>query len=437
MTTKHEQLLAYIENLKVGTKISVRSIARELGVSEGTAYRAIKEAENRGLVSTIGRVGTIRIENKEEEKIERLTLADVVKVVDGTVIGGHGGLHKTLNKFVIGAMRLEDMMRYVEDGNLLIVGNRVKAHQYALEAGAAVLVTGGFDTTDKVKRLADELSLPIISSAYDTFTVATLINRAISDRMIKKEIMLVEDILMPAKETYYLMRHHKVKDWHELSAKTRHSRFPVISEGGRVVGIVTPKDIIGQDPSRGIEQVMTPAPLTVSPQTSVASAAHMMIWEGIELLPVVSRDQKLLGIITRQDVLKALQTIQRQPHVGETFEDLITKSLQELDRDGRYYLRAEITPQMTNHLGMLSTGVLTTLMVTAGNRLLHRHKKGDLVADTLNLYFLKPVQIEENIEIHPRLFELGRKLGKVEIDVLHDGQLVAKGIMNAQLIDRS
>ncbi|MEK5269410.1 hypothetical protein NSR00_00880 [Aeribacillus sp. FSL K6-8394] len=47
------------------------------------------------------------------------------------------------------------------------------------------------------------------------------------------------------------------------------------------------------------------------------------------------------------------------------------------------------------------------------------------------------MQIEQKIQIHPRLFELGRKFGKVEIDVLHQGKLVAKGIMSAQLIDRS
>ena len=56
MATKHEQILDYIANLAVGKKISVRSIAKHLKVSEGTAYRAIKEAENTGFVSTIARV---------------------------------------------------------------------------------------------------------------------------------------------------------------------------------------------------------------------------------------------------------------------------------------------------------------------------------------------------------------------------------------------
>ena len=68
---------------------------------------------------------------------------------------------------------------------------------------------------------------------------------------------------------------------------------------------------------------MTRSPLTVTPQTSVASAAHMMVWEGIELLPVVDTNRKILGVLNRSDVLKAMQYIQKQPQNGETFEDLI------------------------------------------------------------------------------------------------------------------
>src|SRR5690606_38151589 len=179
MATKHEQIIRHITSLEVGHKISVRQIAKELGVSDGTAYRAIKEAENQGLVSTVERVGTVRIEKKHRSKIERLTFAEVVNIVDGQVLGGSTGLHKSLSRFVIGAMKLEAMIRYVEPGNLLIVGNRDNAHRISLERGAAVLITGGFDATEEVKQLADQLELPVISCTYDTFTVAAMINRAI------------------------------------------------------------------------------------------------------------------------------------------------------------------------------------------------------------------------------------------------------------------
>jgi len=215
MSTKHELILSYIKNLSVGEKISVRQVAKELSVSDGTAYRAIKEAENRKLVNTIERVGTIRIEKKKRESIERLTFAEVLNIVDGQVLGGRTGLHKTLTKFVIGAMQLGDMMRYIDAGSLLIVGNRAKAHEIGLQAGAAVLVTGGFDASDEVKKLADELELPVISSSYDSFTVATMLNRAIYDQMIEKEILLAVDILTPLSKTVVLSVKDTVKDFNE------------------------------------------------------------------------------------------------------------------------------------------------------------------------------------------------------------------------------
>lgn len=141
---------------------------------------------------------------RKKENIERLTFAEIVNIVDGQVLGGKDGLHKTLTKFVIGAMKLEDMMRYTDAGSLLIVGNRTQAHEHALTAGAAVLITGGFDTTDENKRLADKLELPIISTSYDTFSVATMINRAIYDQLIKKDILLIEDIYIPIENTAVL-----------------------------------------------------------------------------------------------------------------------------------------------------------------------------------------------------------------------------------------
>ena len=43
-----------------------------------------------------------------------MTFAEVVGIVDGHVLGGRDGLYKTLNKFVIGAMKLEAMVMYIE-----------------------------------------------------------------------------------------------------------------------------------------------------------------------------------------------------------------------------------------------------------------------------------------------------------------------------------
>lgn len=437
MITKHEQILKYIEDLPVGDKISVRQIAKDLNVSEGTAYRAIKEAENKGFVNTIERVGTIRIEQKKKENIEKLTFAEIVNIVDGQVLGGRNGLHKTLNKFVIGAMEVEAMMRYTEAGNLLIVGNRVKAQTQALQRGAAVLITGGFDADDSVKKLADELELPIISTSYDTFTVATIINRAIFDQLIKKEILLVEDIVRPLKNTFYLKTNDTVASWYELNEKSRHTRFPVVDSKMKVEGIVTSKDVIHQDRDKILEKVMTKNPITITPKASVATASHIMIWEGIELLPVVDDYNRLTGIISRQDVLKSLQVLQRQPHVGETIDNIVANhmNLKEENGDEQVY-EFEITPQMTNYYGTISHGVFTTAVIDAVNRKFRSIKRGELVVENMNIYFLKPVQIEHTMEIHPKILDLGRKFGKVDVEVYSNGYMVGKAMLTFQFIDR-
>ena len=435
MATKHEQIINHIHGLDVGHKISVRQIAKELDVSDGTAYRAIKEAENQGFISTVERVGTIRIEQKEKEHFKHLTFSEVIKVVDGQVLGGRGGLHKQLNKFVIGAMQLEAMMRYTEADSLLIVGNRVKAHELALKAGAAVLITGGFDTKEHIKKLADEKDLPIISTSYDTFTVAEMINRAIYDQLIKKEIVFVDDISTPFDEMHYLYNNDTVGEWYQLNELTTHTRFPVIDDNRKVTGMITSKDVVGIDDDTLIEKVMTKRPYTVQGHTSLAYVAHLMVWGGIEVIPVVNSTYELEGLVSRQDVLKALNEVQRQPQVGETIHDLSTRDLMTSDENPTIF-EVHVTPQMTNQLGTLSNGVLSTLITEASGRLLLHYKKGNMVVESLNIYVIEPVQMDSDLTIIPELLDAGRLYAKINAEVWNNKKLVCKGMLMAQLIDR-
>ncbi|MCY9658875.1 DRTGG domain-containing protein [Paenibacillus anseongense] len=435
MHTKHEQITKYIESLPVGTKLSVRQIAQDLDVSEGTAYRAIKEAENIGLVSTKRRIGTIRMEKKEEPVIDKLTFEEIVNVVEGVVLGGSTGIHKSLNKFVIGAMQLEAMLKYIEAGNLLIVGNRVQAHMCALGQGAGVLITGGFDTTPEVKELADELHLPIIGSSFDTFTVATMINRAMEDRLIKKKILMVGDIMRKDSPIYSLEGTDTVKDMQKLAEKTMHTRYPVI-DGKRVpIGMITTKDIVGAKPSQLISSLMTPNPLMINLKTSVASAGHMMVWEGIELLPVIDNERKMIGVISRKDVMKAMQHMQQQPQNAETFEVQIYAGIDEVrDAEGRLFFRGAITPQMTNFEGLVSEGVLTTIMIRAAYRTVKEHKKGDLILDSSSSYFLIPLQMDEVFEIVPTIVEMTRRFCKIDMEITANGARVARSMFTARIL---
>lgn len=434
MTTKHDQILKHIEGLSVGHKISVRQIAKQLDVSEGTAYRAIKEAEGQGLVTTIERVGTVRIEKKQRRDIDRLTFAEVVNIVDGTLLGGRSGLHKTLHKFVIAAMEIDAMMKYVDPGSLVIVGNREAVHVAALEHGAAVLVTGGFATNANVVELSDRLGLPIISSAYDTFSVASLINRAIYDRLIKKEILLVEDLIgkeVPA----ILTLHDTVRSYRDLVQETGHSRFPVLQDDGRLVGVVAAKDVYGQGVDTPIEKVMTKQPIAVTPKTSVASAAHMMVWDGLELLPVIEF-KRLVGVISRQDVIKALQYNQKQPQMGDTMEDIVLARFAESIVDKSVTLSGEVTPQMTTQYGGLSAGAFMTLVGETAMLTLRRVRDANMLIENATLYFLKPIQIEQRVEVRARVVDSGRKVGKVDVELFRGQELVGKALLTIQMIER-
>src|SRR5699024_817822 len=161
-----------------------------------------------------------------------------------------------------------------EPDSLLIVGNRVKAHEMALNEGAAVLITGGFDTDESIKKLADVRKLPIIYTSYDTFTVAEMINRAIYDQFIKKEIIFVVDIFTHIDDSLYLYVRDIVKQWYVFFEEFRHLRYFVSDNQYRGVRMVSPTDIIGKPGDVIIERVMTKIPLVVQDKTSLASVAH-------------------------------------------------------------------------------------------------------------------------------------------------------------------
>ncbi|MGY3724778.1 Predicted transcriptional regulator containing CBS domains [Granulicatella balaenopterae] len=436
MATKHNQIIQYIESLPVGEKISVRSIAKNLKMSEGTAYRAIKDAEVIGLVSTIERVGTIRIERKAKNNFEILTFGEIVKIIEGEVYGGEAGLDKVLKRFVIGAMTVDAMERYIQPESLMIIGNRIEAQKLALENGAAVLITGGFKASEDLVRLANELEIPILGTTYDTFTVATMINRAMTDQLIKKKIMLVEDIYTKIDKTQYLYSAGTVADYRNLNEKSGHSCFPVMNHSGRLIGMVSAKDVIGKTDQISLERVITKNPSVTKMHTSVASVAHQMIWNGLEMLPVVRDNMELVGIVTRPDVMKAMQLLQRQPQVGNTLEDEIAQNIISQE-DGLQPYKFVVTPQMTNSLGMLSFGALCEVIsVTCKSYVIKTHKQ-NMVIEQLSLHYYKMIQVDSEIEIKIESLDVGRKNIKLEVTILVENIVVGKALLSAQLMERS
>ncbi|MBZ9689134.1 CBS domain-containing protein [Clostridium estertheticum] len=433
--SKHEEIINYILSLDIGTKISVRGVSSELGLSDGTAYRAIKEAENMGIVKTVPRVGTVRVDKVDKKNIESLTYAEVINILDATILGGKEGINRSLNKFIIGAMDVGTISKYISPGYLLIVGNREEAQELALENEAAVLITGGFDCSNKIKALANEKGIPVLSSSYDTFTVASMINKAIYESMVKKEIILVEDVMDV--NTTCLMGTDTVATWRKLMIETNHERYPVLDEHMKIIGIVTLRDLQGHDDeNEQIHKIMNKNPICVTPKTTVAYAAHIMGWDGIKLCPVIDK-KKLVGVLTIEHVIKAMEFSLRQPQVSETIEDLILKNFSCETDDERLHFNGQIIPQMLDPVGTASWSSLNMLLSTMGIMALRKNNNINISVDSIMAYFMKPVQMGSDIDIYTEVLDKGRNFSKVEISMYNRfKEPVAKAMISAKIFSK-
>lgn len=112
-----------------------------------------------------------------------------------------------------------------------------------------------------------------------------------------------------------------VLDAAEILREKNIRQFPVIDSAGKLVGIVSDRDIRDAMPSKFIPgdlpsergglytltagDIMTMDPLTVQPETAMTSVAETLVKHKIGGLPVL-RQGELIGIITQQDVLHYL-----------------------------------------------------------------------------------------------------------------------------------
>ncbi|PRR80608.1 Cobalt-dependent inorganic pyrophosphatase [Clostridium liquoris] len=439
--SKHEEVIKYITNLSVGTKISVRTMASLLGISEGTAYRAIKDCDDMGIVTTIPRVGTVRIEKVEKKKKEVLTFGEIVGIVDGSIAAGKSGIHKTLDKFKIGAMTPEAIKEYITPGCLLIVGNREEVQKLALLNECGIIITGGFKCSDNIKKLADEMEMPVICSLYDTFTVASMINKAISETIVKKDIVLVEDIM---DYNYpYLYNTDTVKKWRMLIDRTSEVMLPVVNREMKLVGLLTINDLSSElNDIDLIEKVMRKNTITLETKTTVAYASHVMDREGIQFCPVVD-NKKLVGAVRRKDIMTALRYVAKQPKTEENLESIVLKKFKFQWEGEQMHFQGRITPEMLDPVGIASWSSLNMLLSSMAVLCLKEKNNINLFMDSISTYFMKPVQMDMDIHAYVNILDKGKTLFKVmdrspckvEINMYDDKKdLIAKACLSANVI---
>ncbi len=437
MATKHEQIIQYIQNLPIDSKISVRSIARNLKVSEGTAYRAIKSAENLHLVATKERVGTVRIEENENRRMHHLTIEEIIKVTDCQVLGGASGLSRQVRKFIIGAMEADGMRRYIEPDSLIIVGNRDEIQRIALESDVAVLISGGFKPSETIVDLANKREVPLLSVNFDTYATATLINKAMIERSMQKDILLVEDIYIPLEQTQFLYTDDTITAYRQLSENSGHTRFPICERDGKLAGILTAKDILDFTPDTNLAKAMTPTPISAKKPMSVASITHMMIWDGLEILPVVDEEDYLQGILSRQDVLRTLQYTQQTEQSENRIEVLLADKLKFVDQNedmtkARYRFLSDVS--LTNDFGALSNALQHSIIQLSVKQFVKKMQDKSIVVDKVNAYYLKLVPLQSTIDVVLEFLDVSRRSMEIDITVYHGKQVMTKAMASVKTL---
>jgi CBS domain-containing protein len=102
----------------------------------------------------------------------------------------------------------------------------------------------------------------------------------------------------------------------EVFREGRISHIPILSEGSKLVGVVSPLDVLKlsvppQASKRGrtgirIAEVMTKNIETIRPTVQLRQAAQLFISGGFHSLLVTASDGELVGIVTSSDIIRAL-----------------------------------------------------------------------------------------------------------------------------------
>lgn len=103
---------------------------------------------------------------------------------------------------------------------------------------------------------------------------------------------------------------HTVADARRLMARYAIGGIPIVNEEGRLVGIVTNRDLRFQvDSQRPLHEVMTTQGLITAPVgTTLEEAERILEANKIEKLPVVDEQGRLKGLITFKDIEKSANT---------------------------------------------------------------------------------------------------------------------------------
>ena len=195
-----------------------------------------REGVLEGLI-TIGDIAKTYMDTTDSYLLSRARTQyqKIAETIDGEVVEGNPHGYFIKGKVMVGSANPDKMKQYIEEDDMIIMGDREEDHLQAISQNVSCIIVGlGIQVTANVMKLAHEKDIIIISSPHDTFTIARLINQSIPVRYIMKTDNLVtfntEDV---------------TDDIQDIMIKHRHRAFPVINKKGKCVGTISRRNFLG------------------------------------------------------------------------------------------------------------------------------------------------------------------------------------------------
>lgn len=159
---------------------------------------------------------------------------NIASTIDGKIISGNEHSYVSKGKVAIAASSRQLMSDFVDEDDLVILGDRIEAQQLAIDINVSCMVVcGDARIPNEILKQAQEKEIVVIASPHDTFTVARLINQSIPVRhfMTKDELI-----------TFYPKDY--VDDVKEVMARKKYRDFPVVDINGDFQGFISRRRLL-------------------------------------------------------------------------------------------------------------------------------------------------------------------------------------------------
>lgn len=160
--------------------------------------------------------------------------SNIVETLEGSMIVGNIEEYYTKGKVLIAAANPDLMESYIEENDLVILGNRYESQLCAIEMNAGcIVVCDGAEVSMTIRHLAQEHGCTVISSPHDTYTVARLINQSMAI-----SYFMTRDNLITFRTDAF------IDDIKSVMAKKRFRDFPIMNKKGEYIGMISRRNLL-------------------------------------------------------------------------------------------------------------------------------------------------------------------------------------------------